>query len=450
MIVGDRNIHSNMFEDQHNNPKNWPFYVQHFPIESNWKREKQSRFSCKSSVRIHRMCLNSTSDGNENVNGYARLHDLFLNGLKLEKAGDSDAAWNVYATCIRESKHFGKPWQRMALITPNNARRRRRILQLAIKYNPTNSQLYQSLGIARFDCGDVNGARDAFREGVRSKPDHGPLFNAWASLESYCGYVERSRALLHRGIKVEAGNERYSCRLLVSLAALELKCEDFDKALAAAQKATREQPYNSWCLQVLGVVHLKRGEFKEAVVWLRRALQLGPYSAETSYALGIALWRTRNIASARDVFTSASKKPSCDARLLHGWACFESAQGDLALSRSLLKRALKLNALDAIVWSELARLETRARNISDARQCFRQALKLNPRDWTSLEHWSAMEWNQGNHALSEQLLQRAFAIRFNAQGEFSILANSLADRPRVSSKQLRNEQQQQQSNEANS
>lgn len=46
----------------------------------------------------------------------------------------------------------------------------------------------------------------------------------------------------------------------------------------------------------------------------------------------------------------------------------------------------------------------------------------------ALDAWSALEHRMGNHELEEILLNKSFAIRFNAQGSFVVLANSLNDK----------------------
>jgi hypothetical protein len=43
------------------------------------------------------------------------------------------------------------------------------------------------------------------------------------------------------------------------------------------------------------------------------------------------------------------------------------------------------------------------------------------------DSWSAMEHQLGNSQEAEKLLQRSFAVRFKAKGEFTVLANSIAE-----------------------
>lgn len=44
------------------------------------------------------------------------------------------------------------------------------------------------------------------------------------------------------------------------------------------------------------------------------------------------------------------------------------------------------------------------------------------------DSWSALEHRLGNSHAAESLLNRSFAIRFDAQGSFIVLANRLDDR----------------------
>jgi hypothetical protein len=43
------------------------------------------------------------------------------------------------------------------------------------------------------------------------------------------------------------------------------------------------------------------------------------------------------------------------------------------------------------------------------------------------DSWSAMEHQLGNLQEAEKLLQRSFAVRFKAKGEFTVLANNILE-----------------------
>lgn len=102
--------------------------------------------------------------------------------------------------------------------------------------------------------------------------------------------------------------------------------------------------------------------------------------------------------------------------------------GHYGTARALIKRAVKLGSRDSILWSHYARVEERLGCHVHARALFRRACRVNPKDWKAWDSWSALEHRLGNLHAADNLLHRSFAVRFDAQGSFIVLANRLDDR----------------------
>ena len=62
-------------------------------------------------------------------------------------------------------------------------RRAREVVDAGLASAPTHAPLYRILGTLQDNDGDVEAARDSFREGLRLNPGYAQLYHAWARLE---------------------------------------------------------------------------------------------------------------------------------------------------------------------------------------------------------------------------------------------------------------------------
>lgn len=119
-----------------------------------------------------------------------------------------------------------------------------------LKAKPHDADAWQLLGIARFQAGNVTGAREAMEKGTQAAPKRA---DAWVNL----GVV--------------------------------LCQQDAEAALSAFREAERLEPNNAETEVKIGFVLLELGRPKEAAASLRTALALNPDLPEAHFQLGNAL-----------------------------------------------------------------------------------------------------------------------------------------------------------------
>lgn len=262
-------------------------------------------------------------------------------------------------------------------------------------------------------------ARDAYRDGMKIRPDDAACLMALAELEFECGSHDAALALCEDALRsptlsadmkvnalllqgqillaldrlADAGQEAgravhldqenftaWNLRGSTALAA-----GDADGAIEAFQRALEIDPQNSDAVCNLGVTLLRRGEVDDALKRFAEAADLDPYfSSRPLVALGFAYDLTGETEAALDSYASGVKVEPDNAYSLYLQGRFQRRQGDPDEATATLKRALRISGRNAAVLGELGHACLDAGRLDDAAFYFREYSKQGVEDYKSL------------------------------------------------------------------
>ncbi|KAA8493203.1 PsbB mRNA maturation factor Mbb1, chloroplastic [Porphyridium purpureum] len=374
----------------------------------------------------------------------------------------------AYKRAIEVSRTYGKAWQALASTYSTNMRAKRRILRLALTHvRPKHAAFLQhALAMAEYESGHFADAEQILDEMMIQYPSHSGMYTLLARVllarhrhqqtrrshsrnQTYMKtgvqdhsppipFLDRAMEVLEQGLMLDEckRDPMQKIRMLSLMSDVQLQRGNEDEAERCARAILRSrQGENSvYALHQLARLHGQRGEHDQAVHVLEHAKSCAPRNTHVLLALAMAYWKCggeRDLHRARRYFERAARIQShgTDIKLLHAWSIFELEAGrNPRRARRIVERALRADTNDAMLWSHHACVMRALGQPAVARRSFQRALKLRPTDWKTLDLWSELEWSLGRSQLSESLTKRSFALRFNARGEFSVLANALTDR----------------------
>lgn len=351
---------------------------------------------------------------------------LRLKGREVERLLNPKLARELFSASTDLNPQNGKAWQDLSKVVGrihSSLRRSVAVLFSALDVNPENAYLWQSIGFLHFRMGQCERAREMFESGLRCDPLHAPIYSTWGRMEDSLNDVATARELFERGAKADP----QCARLYYTWGTMELRLGNVGRAHELFARGLEADPGNPHIWQTLGALSVEKGELDAARKCFRKALVSDPDNVVVLDHWGRLEARSSNWQQARELFHRGAKNSPYDARVLQSWARMEMQQGRLDAAHTLMRRAVRISARDSLLWSLFARIEYERGDIPRARALFKRATDTNARDWMSWDRWSAMEDQLGNADVSAKLLQRSFAIRFQAKGEFTVLANTIPD-----------------------
>jgi tetratricopeptide (TPR) repeat protein len=364
------------------------------------------------------------------VNAGAMSTDLSelirLEGRECERGGDMQLARELYRRAVELNNANGKAWQDMAKVEGRirgGLRRSSVVLRRALEANPTNAYLWQSLGFLEYRMGQHQTARDMFQAGLECDRTHAPIYSTWGRMEGMIGNVSRARELFEQGAAADP-----SCaRLFYTWGSMELNLGNTGRADELFQAGLEIEPDNNFIWQTLGTMAVEAGRYDHARSCFQRALTDDKSNVAVLDHWGRLEARLGNYQQAAELFADGANSSPYDSRILQSWSHMELQRKDIARARQLVQRAVSISTRDSILWCQFAKIECAFGNIPRARALYKRGSEVNPQDWMVWDSWSAMEHNLGNAVEAAQLLQRSFAIRFSAKGDFTILSLVIDD-----------------------
>ena len=165
--------------------------------------------------------------------------------------------------------------------------------------------------------GDVEGARNAYEEGMRAAGAAPALGIEYAALLDRLGEAEQAIGVYERLYAANPASELVANNFAMMLANYRTDEASLNQALDAV-RGFRNSPRPAF-LDTYGWVRLKQGSVDEAVTYLRRAAEGAPENAEIRYHFGMALLESGQTDAARDelnaVIEAAPELPQAeDAR----------------------------------------------------------------------------------------------------------------------------------------
>jgi tetratricopeptide (TPR) repeat protein len=187
-------------------------------------------------------------------------------------------------------------------------------------------------------AGNWKNAKTLFESGIRSSPNHGALWHAYASMEARRGNFAAGRSLFAEGVK-KAPNH---VPLYQGWASLELRAEDYPAAKALITHALTRDKRNGSGWLIAAEIEERQGNHGLVNLLLRRGIECAPSCVGLYQKLGNSLMAKGRINDAREVLEQGIARDPLHAPLYHSLAELEASVFNLEGLSKLNKQATKL------------------------------------------------------------------------------------------------------------
>jgi tetratricopeptide (TPR) repeat protein len=247
--------------------------------------------------------------------------------------------------------------------------------QSAIAARPDSSIAWYNLGIARYDLGDLRGARAAYHRSIELDPERAVgSFNNLALLLADAGDPGGAIALLREAIRLLPSNSQ----LHNNLGHVLRRAKDPDGAIAAFREATRLGPEDPLPWGNLGSVLAAKKDFAGAAAAYREAIRLNSADADSRIGLGSVLFDLGKADEAADYFREAVCLDPNSALAHADLGNALSTLGDLDTATKEYHEAIRLDPKWAPAHSGLAGVLILQKKYAAAAASAREAVRIDP------------------------------------------------------------------------
>lgn len=243
------------------------------------------------------------------------------------------------------------------------------VAERLVQRQPANPGLFNLLGMARGQAGNVQGARDAYAQALQLDP-----------------------ALV--GVKI-------------NLARLEVATQAYDQAAARLGEVLKADEKNVDALYEMAVLSQRRGQLPETQRWLEKASDhAGPRELRPGLALVNFQLHAGRGGPALDAAKQLYAKAPDDVPVLLAYASAQLAHRDNAAARTTLTTATRLADFNAPLQTDIARLQLAAGNLPGAAYSLEKGLSDQPDFLPAGALLTEVELRQGELAKAEQRARR--------------------------------------------
>ncbi|KDO30058.1 hypothetical protein SPRG_05249 [Saprolegnia parasitica CBS 223.65] len=250
------------------------------------------------------------------------------------------------------------------------------VLDQGLESAPYDKKQFMLRAMSLAKLGDVDGARDAFREYTKLSSIDERAYNAFAQFEDGLGNHGAALKIYHTVLKHNPG----SISNITSLAYLHLRTDaqhGLDDARETFSTGVAMVPDSAQLWHNWGILEEKHGDVDRAKEYYEKATHLSPWSASYWCSLAKMEAKRGNIESARVVLDLATQQCSNRVMLLTTLAKIERRAKNTKRARDACTAALKVDKKRAATWNLRALVEM-PHHPEKAKNLIESALKLIP------------------------------------------------------------------------
>lgn len=253
----------------------------------------------------------------------------------------------------------------------------------ALELNAELAPSWNNLGVVAEELGDLDAARHAYGRALQVYPEFADGLKNLGRLELRSGNLQEAEALLSR-------SRRADPRLIqtrVNLAYLYLRTGRRDMARTEVDAALELDPENPMARTNLGIIYQEEAEdtgdpasshrlLQQSVSEYRRALVADSTHAEALINLAGAHTRLNDSAAARSTYGRAELHHPRNPDLLFAHARHEAGEGEHLAAVALLERGIAIRP-DPDALADLGNALVATGNLERAAQAYRQSTELD-------------------------------------------------------------------------
>ena len=309
-------------------------------------------------------------------------------GKALQLAGREERAALAYRRAIELEPNNGDAYNNMATILHERAigqekgKSRQQLLgeaidwyRMALERNPGYEKIYQNLGDAYTQRGDLEGAIGVYEAALEKAPSSGALWSNYGqTLLLVRRGEEAEKALLQAIELMDERPEPFN-----NLGNLYSGRKDFPQAVEMYRAALAREPERAGDILVnLGGTYREMGDSAAAREALNKALALEPGLAEAHYQLGRVAGEVGEVEDAGDHFRRALDLDSRHNRARAVWGELLKGGGKWQEGAALFEAALALDSTYSRAWYGLGECLESLGDSEGAMRAYRQFLKNWP------------------------------------------------------------------------
>jgi len=248
--------------------------------------------------------------------------------------------------------------------------------QHMIALAPNSSSLYNNLGAALAEKGDLDEAEGYFREAMRCRPNDPESRNNLANILVQQNKVPEAIEHYRQALRILPNSTKTYNNLGNALRTLG----KWDEAITAYRESIRLKPENFHAHKNLGSALLQQGLIDQGNQHLTRALQIDPSNEDVRYQLGVAMMNQGQLAEAVDLLADVVRQ-RCDwveARAQLGAALGRQRKFDEAIAQFNEVIAREPNYADG--YRNLGLAWAAKGDLDQAIRYYQRTLELRPGD----------------------------------------------------------------------
>ena len=282
-----------------------------------------------------------------------------------------------------------------------------KLYERAIFLDPLDGRAW--LGLARHELntggkgrGNVERARDVFKEGIKACPDNAHLLQGLGSLEERAGDLPLAMTLYQQATFVDSKH----AASWVSRGRLENRLKRVDRARACFRRAIEVAPQSYYAWHCWAMLEADARNLREARELFQRALDANARNAATYQAWGVLEAKMGDLVNATALFARGHKVQPRNTHILAAWASAEHRRGNGRKAVELFEKAIEARPSDAGAYQQYAVVSKELGDVEGARRLFALGSKANKQHLRTYQEWGLMEAEMGSLAQARAVFQQ--------------------------------------------